>query len=179
MRPKWVRAEVGIVLEGHLEARDGKKVLGELHGGDFCGEVSLFHGGIRSASMVGVRDGYVAAIMINELTRLYTKQPDMCLRLVRQFGQATLIKMGGKSDDGEKNDPISWNSTMKECAGPLDAFRKQLAVDGFTDNVKLVNAAGQTMKFEYRMSLSPTDPRKALLIFRLKANAVGPSPMRR
>ena len=61
----------------------------------------------------------------------------------------------------------------------IAAFEEGSLIDGFTDNVKLVNAAGQTMKFEYRMSLSPTDPRKALLIFRLKANAVGPSPMRR
>ena len=61
----------------------------------------------------------------------------------------------------------------------IAAFEEGSLIDGFTDNVKLLNAAGQTMKFEYRMSLSPTDPRKALLIFRLKPNAVGPSPMRR
>ena len=42
----------------------------------------------------------------------------------------------------------------------IAAFEEGSLIDGFTDNVKLVNAAGQTMKFEYRMSLSPTDPRK-------------------
>ena len=67
----------------------------------------------------------------------------------------------------------------------IAAFEEGSLIDGFTDNVKLVNAAGQTMKFEYRMSLSPTDPRKALLIFRLKADRVqiqepgGDQPKRR
>ena len=38
----------------------------------------------------------------------------------------------------------------------IAAFEEGSLIDSFTDNVKLVNAAGQTMKTQYRMSLSPT-----------------------
>ena len=78
----------GVVLEGKLEARDGKKVFGSISPGNICGEIAIFHGGLRNAGVVGVKEGSMAVIMINELQRLYFEHPDIGVQLVRLFGQA-------------------------------------------------------------------------------------------
>ena len=99
---------VGILLDGKLAAREGRRVLGEQSPGDICGEIALFHGGVRGAEMAGTAPGAVAAIMVNELQQLYRQHPDLCLKLVRMFGQASIQKL-----DREKAEQVKSTITSR------------------------------------------------------------------
>ena len=127
---------VGVVLDGKLEARDGRRVLGTSAIGDICGEIALFHGGVRNAGVVASESGAMAAIMISQLGRLYSEHPDLGANLVRLFGQATLAKVGSKNLVGSDDETtLTWNMPSKEAAesDKADVMRRLLASDDFTE----------------------------------------------
>ena len=111
---------VGVVLDGELEARDESGVrLGAANVGALAGEISLFQGGVRGAMMVSTQPGAVAAITFDELRTLYESYPEIGMRLVRLFGQSSLMKLGDQRRVlATGSDAISWN--LSAADPPVD-----------------------------------------------------------
>ena len=61
--------------------------------------------------MAGTAPGAVAAIMVNELQQLYRQHPDLCLKLVRMFGQASIQKLDREKAEQVKS-TITWNPSI-------------------------------------------------------------------
>ena len=138
---------VGILVDGDLDAVINGKVVGSLRAGDVCGEIALFQGGVRGASLLSTSPGAIAAIMVNDLEPLYRKLPDLCLKFVRMLGQAALVKFGNKNDPAPE--ALAWGTLSGEQLDTsLELFNRRLAADGFAEEeARTITARMQYKRF--------------------------------
>ena len=74
---------IGIVLSGELGAFIGDKQVGQpLVCGSMVGEMAFFAGGVRNADVRGITKGFLATVMMTELTTLYQQVPRTTNKLV-------------------------------------------------------------------------------------------------
>jgi NTE family protein len=80
--------ELFFLLSGRLRAMaraadDTVRALGEIGRGESVGELSLFTGGVRSASVVALRDSVVARVPRLLIERVISRSPELALSLTR------------------------------------------------------------------------------------------------
>ena len=77
---------LGILLRGSMEVQVNGVVVHQLKPGDVLGEMILWFGGKRQATVVSSTPGVIATILVDELEELALVEPAMCLQLMRVFG---------------------------------------------------------------------------------------------
>lgn len=79
--------DVYFVLSGRLralaETKGGSKILGEIGRGETVGELALFTGEPRSASIVALRDSSVVKVTRQTVERTLAKSPQVALQMTR------------------------------------------------------------------------------------------------
>jgi CRP-like cAMP-binding protein len=79
----------GVVLDGALATVGHEAQRGV---GAVVGEMALFHGGSRTASLEAAKDGYLAVFSFRQLASLHTAHGALASKLSRQLALATLQK---------------------------------------------------------------------------------------
>jgi CRP-like cAMP-binding protein len=83
----------GVILKGALASVVSAERTGQVRGvGEVIGEMALFAGGTRSASMEATQDGYLAVFSFAQLDHLYKSHRDLADKLSRQLALAALEK---------------------------------------------------------------------------------------
>lgn len=76
--------DVYFVLSGRLRAQSGSEVLGEIGRGEPVGELAMFTGEARSASIVALRRTIVARISRQLIEGAIARRPELALKLTRR-----------------------------------------------------------------------------------------------
>jgi NTE family protein len=76
--------DVYFVLSGRLRAHSGDEVLGEIGRGEPVGELAMFTGEARSASIVALRRTVVARISRQLIEGAIARRPELALKLARR-----------------------------------------------------------------------------------------------
>lgn len=85
---------IGIVLSGSLgEFIDDQQVGQPILPGTMVGEMAFFAGGIRTANIRAVSKGFLATMMINELTPLFEAMPRTTFKLISALATASISKL--------------------------------------------------------------------------------------
>src|SRR5882757_9450129 len=79
--------DVYFVLSGRLralaETKSGSKILGEIGRGETVGELALFTGEPRSASVIALRDSSLVKVTRQIVERTLAKSPQVALQMTR------------------------------------------------------------------------------------------------
>ncbi|MBI1176429.1 cyclic nucleotide-binding domain-containing protein [bacterium] len=86
-----------LILEGELRVRimvNGKeKILATLTPGEFCGEISLFDHGPRSADVVANMDSKLLKISASAFDRLIVEAPELAAPIVHAIGKTLVARI--------------------------------------------------------------------------------------
>ncbi len=74
-----------LILEGHVQIKDGQHVLGELGRRQYFGEMSLFDEAPRSADVVATMDTQCLIIPKGVFMNLLKMEPDISIELLKEL----------------------------------------------------------------------------------------------
>ncbi|KAK3278351.1 hypothetical protein CYMTET_13707 [Cymbomonas tetramitiformis] len=85
---------LGVMTSGTANCFVGKKLVMSIEAGHIFGEMSLFCGGVRQASIVSTNQGTVVACLpFDNISVINGKFPDLGLKLVKIFGKSSVQKL--------------------------------------------------------------------------------------
>ena len=83
----------GVLLEGSLKPVAGGQQVGQSRVvGELLGEMALFTGGTRTASLIADADGHIACFQFSQLERLKSTNPGLAKKMNVQLASAALAK---------------------------------------------------------------------------------------
>ncbi len=90
-----------IVAQGRLQARDGERVLNEIHPRDVFGEMSVLDSAPRSATVVALDDSTLLKLDQKDLYELIAHEPHVARSLVQLLSRRLRARMKDMADDYE------------------------------------------------------------------------------
>jgi NTE family protein len=113
--------DVYFVLSGRLRAQKGGdpiRVLGEIGRGESVGELAMFTGEVRSASIIALRRSLVARISRELIERAIARRPEMGLQLTRR-----VVERFRRQDDIRRSPTVPVTLALVPISPGVDAMR--------------------------------------------------------